>query len=183
MAMAASSPRSSLQQRVRAGIRDVPDFPTGGILFRDITPLLGDASLFRDVTQAMAAPFAVGQVTHVAGVESRGFVLAAPVAQQLGAGFIPVRKRGKLPWRTAARSYGLEYGTDQLEIHIDACTPGSRVLIVDDVLATGGTARAAAELIEEIGGAVVGFSFLLALDALRGVSRIDRYRVEALLHL
>lgn len=181
--MAASAPRLSLQQRIRSGIRDIPDFPTPGILFRDITPLLGDATLFRDVTQAMAAPFAAGHVTHVAGVESRGFVLAAPVSQQLGAGFIPVRKQGKLPWHTTTRSYGLEYGTDRLEIHIDACPPGSRVLVVDDVLATGGTARATAELIEEIGGAVVGFSFLIMLGALRGAARIDRYRVESLLRL
>lgn len=129
---------AKLQSRVRAGIRDIPDFPSPGILFRDITPLLADAALFRDVTDAMAAPFAAVGVTHVAGIESRGFVLAAPVAQQLRAGFIPIRKQGKLPRKTIGRGYGLEYGTDQLEIHADACPPGSRVLIVDDVLATGG---------------------------------------------
>jgi adenine phosphoribosyltransferase len=172
-----------LPTRIRAGIRDIPDFPTAGILFRDITPLLGDAALFRDVTNAMAGPFESARVTHVAGIESRGFVLAAPVAQRLGAGFIPIRKKGKLPWKTSARSYGLEYGVDQLEIHADACPPGSRVLVVDDVLATGGTAGAAAELIEEIGGHLVGFSVLISLDALHGGSRLTQFHVETLLHL
>jgi adenine phosphoribosyltransferase len=181
MSSAASSGKASLLERVRRGIRDIPDFPAPGILFRDITPLLEDATLFRDVTDAMALPFRAQQVTHVAGVESRGFVLAAPVAQSLGAGFIPVRKQGKLPWKTARRSYGLEYGTDQLEIHADACPPGSRVLVVDDVLATGGTARATAELIGEIGGDVVGFSFLIVLDALGGTAQLDGCRVETLI--
>lgn len=176
-------PDDRLLRRIRAAIRDVPDFPRPGILFRDITPLLGDATLFRDATDAMAAPFAAVGVTHVAGIESRGFVLAAPVAQRLGAGFIPIRKRGKLPGQTCARSYGLEYGTDELEIHMDACPPGSRVLIVDDVLATGGTACASTGLIEEIGGQLVGCSFLIALDALDGASRLTHTRVESLLHL
>jgi len=153
-------------------IREVPDFPSPGILFRDITPLLGDAALFRDVTAAMAAPFTDAGVTHVVGIESRGFVLAAPVAQTLGAGFIPIRKQGKLPWQTVGREYGLEYGSGTLEIHADACPGGCRVLIVDDVLATGGTARASAELVRTVGGTVVGFSFLIALDALAGESRL-----------
>ena len=183
MSVTAPSTNATLLERVRRGIRDIPDFPAPGILFRDITPLLGDAALFRDVTDAMAAPFGAGQVTHVAGVESRGFVLAAPVAQRLGAGFIPVRKQGKLPWRTASRGYGLEYGTDQLEIHADACPPGSRVLVVDDVLATGGTARASAELIGEVGGTVVGFSFLILLEALAGIAQLEGFRVETLLRL
>lgn len=174
---------TALIERVRSRIRDVPDFPTPGILFRDITPVLADAALFRDVTDAMAAPFVSTRVTHVAGIESRGFVLAAPVAQRLDAAFIPIRKQGKLPWKRVGRSYGLEYGTDQLEIHADACPPGSRVLIVDDVLATGGTASASAELIEEIGGEVAGFSFLIVLDALNGRSRLAPYRVETLLQL
>jgi adenine phosphoribosyltransferase len=172
-----------LPSRVRARIRDVPDFPAPGILFRDITPLLADAALFRDVTDAMAAAFAGANVTHVAGIESRGFVLAAPVAQRLRAGFIPIRKRGKLPWSTIGRDYGLEYGSDQLEIHVDACPPGSRVLVVDDVLATGGTACASAELIQAVGGDVVGFSFLIALDALRGAARLAPHRADTLLNL
>jgi len=169
-----------LAERIRGAIRDVPDFPAAGILFRDITPLLGNAKLFRDVTEGMATRFAAERVTHVAGIESRGFVLAAPVAQRLGAGFIPIRKKGKLPWNSIGRTYGLEYGTDQLEIHTDACPPGSRVLVVDDVLATGGTARASAELIEEIGSRVVGFSFLIVLAALDGGSRLAGHRVETL---
>ena len=180
-------PRSSasdpgLLARLRAGIRDIPDFPSPGILFRDITPLLGDGVLFRDATAAMAALFADASVTHVAGIESRGFVLAAPVAQSLGAGFIPIRKQGKLPWKRVGREYGLEYGTDQLEIHADACPGNCRVLIVDDVLATGGTAAAAAELVQEIGGTVAGFAFLIALDALHGESRLAPARTEILLH-
>jgi adenine phosphoribosyltransferase len=167
-----SVPDSRFVARIRAGIRDIPDFPSPGILFRDITPLLGDAALFRDVTAAMAAPFTDAGVTHVVGIESRGFVLAAPVAQTLGAGFIPIRKQGKLPWQTVGREYGLEYGSGTLEIHADACPGGCRVLIVDDVLATGGTARASAELVRTVGGTVVGFSFLIALDALAGESRL-----------
>lgn len=173
----------ALLARIREHVRDIPDFPTPGILFRDITPLLADAALFRDVTDAMASTFAEANATHVAGIESRGFVLAAPVAQRLRAGFIPIRKRGKLPWTTVSREYGLEYGTDQLEIHADACPPGSRVLIVDDVLATGGTAYASAELIQAVGGEVLGISFLIALDALDGAARLTPYRTETLLRL
>lgn len=169
--------------RLRRGIRDVPDFPTPGILFRDITPLLGDAALFREATDAMAASFAPQEVSHVAGIESRGFILAAPVAQRLRAGFLPVRKRGKLPGATVRRRYGLEYGADELEIHRDACPPGSRVLIVDDVLATGGTAGAAAELVEGIGSMVAGFSFLIALDSLHGDAHLGGHSWDALLHL
>ena len=169
-----------LVKRISRAIRNVPDFPVPGVMFRDITPLLGNAELFRDVTDAMASAFATEGITHVAGIESRGFVLAAPVAQRLGAGFIPIRKKGKLPWKTLGKAYGLEYGTDQLEVHTDACPRGSRVLIVDDVLATGGTARASAGLIEEIGGAVVGLSFLITLGALDGASRLKGYRVERL---
>lgn len=183
VSQADSAPDGQLLTRIRRGIRDIPDFPAPGILFRDITPLLGDAALFRDVTDAMAASFARAGVTHVAGIESRGFVLAAPVAQQLRAGFIPIRKGGKLPWRTIERDYGLEYGTDQLEIHTDASPAGSRVLIVDDVLATGGTASASAELIEAVGGVVVGMSFLIGLASLAGAPRLERFRVETLIRL
>ena len=179
----ASERDQALNERARASIRDVPDFPAPGILFRDITPLLADARLFSDVVDAMAAPFVSSRVTHVAGIESRGFILAAPIAHRLGAGFIPIRKRGKLPWKAVGRNYGLEYGTDQLEVHVDASPPGSRVLIVDDVLATGGTACASAELIEQVGGQVIGFSFLIILDVLDGVSRLTPYHTETLLHL
>ena len=182
--MTGSRSRSStLLTRIRHAIRDVPDFPTAGILFRDITPLLGDAALFRDVTDAMAADYLDARITHVAGIESRGFVLAAPIAQRLGAGFIPIRKQGKLPRERVQRAYGLEYGSDRLEIHVDACPPGSRVLIVDDVLATGGTALASAELVAQVGGAVAGLAFLMTLDALDGDARLSGLRVESLLRL
>ena len=176
-----SAPDPGFVARIRAGIRDIPDFPSPGILFRDITPLLADGPLFRDVTAAMAAPFADIGVTHVVGIESRGFVLAAPVAQTLGAGFIPIRKQGKLPWKTVAREYGLEYGTGELEIHADACPGDCRVLIVDDVLATGGTARASAALVRSVGGTVVGFSFLIALATLGGERGLPPARTNVLL--
>jgi adenine phosphoribosyltransferase len=129
----------------------------------------------------MAAPFAALGITRVAGVESRGFILAAPVAQALGAGFLPIRKPGKLPWRTAGRDYALEYGTDRLEVHVDACDEGARVLLVDDVLATGGTAAAACALIEDVGGTVVGCSFLLTIAMLRGKDRLIGREVRTLL--
>jgi adenine phosphoribosyltransferase len=163
---------AGLAERVRRTLRDVPDFPKPGIVFKDITPVLADATLFVAVTAAMAAPFATAGITHVAGIESRGFILAAPVAQTLGAGFLPIRKPGKLPWRTRGRDYALEYGTDRLEMHADACPPGARVLLVDDVLATGGTAAAACALIEDLDGTVAGCSFLLTIAALRGVERL-----------
>lgn len=183
MSIALSSADSALAARVRDAIRDVPDFPVPGVLFRDVTPLLGDGDLFRKTTDAMAAAFARAGVTHVAGIESRGFILGAPVAQILGAGFIPIRKKGKLPGETVARRYGLEYGTDELEMHRDACGPGSRVLIVDDVLATGGTASASAELVQDAGGSVTGFSFFAVLEALTGAARLERFDVRTLLRL
>ena len=172
---------ASLVVTLQRTLRDVPDFPKPGIVFKDITPVLGDGALFARVTAAMAAPFREQGVTHVAGIESRGFILAAPVAQALGAGFIPIRKPGKLPWRAVGKSYALEYGTDQLEMHVDACTARSRVLLVDDVLATGGTAAAAAELIEEVGGILVGCSFLLAIGALNGASPLRDRAVHVVL--
>lgn len=183
MSIALSSSDSALIARIREAIRDVPDFPAPGILFRDVTPMLGDGRLFRDVTDAMAAPFLGGRITHVAGIESRGFILGAPVAQKLGAGFVPIRKKGKLPGATVARRYGLEYGADELEMHRDACEPGTRVLIVDDVLATGGTAAASVELVQEVGATVAGCSFLVALDALEGGARLKRFDVRTLLRL
>jgi adenine phosphoribosyltransferase len=180
-AMSESQQASALATRVRAALRDVPDFPKPGIVFKDITPVLADAALFADVAAAMAGPFAALRVTHVAGVESRGFILAAPVAQMLRAGFLPIRKPGKLPWRTAGRDYALEYGADRLEMHVDACNRGARVLLVDDVLATGGTAAAAAALIEDVGGTVVGCSFLLTIAMLRGHERLIGREVRSLL--
>ena len=168
---------------LRRAIRDIPDFPKPGIMFKDITPLLRDPVLFRAATEAMGAPFRDQGVTHVVAIESRGFILGGPIAQILNAGFVPLRKLGKLPFDTHAVAYGLEYGQDKLEIHVDALDRGSRALIVDDVLATGGTARAACCLSEQLGADVVGFSFLIALDELRGIERLEaRRRVEALIH-
>ena len=159
-------------QRLLRAIRDVPDFPKPGILFRDITPVLADAALFRDATDAMAEPFEERGITHVVAIESRGFILGAPVAQRLGAGFVPIRKAGKLPSRTQREEYALEYGTDVLEIHADALPTGARVLVLDDVLATGGTAAAACRLVAKLGAELVGASFLIELEFLRGAAKL-----------
>jgi len=153
-------------------IRDVPDFPKPGITFKDITPLLADPEAFAEVVDRLAEPFVGRGVTKVVGIEARGFVVAAPVAHRLGAGFVPVRKPGKLPWETASEAYELEYGTDELEVHLDAIAPGEKVLVVDDVIATGGTALAAARLVEGLGGQVVGLAFLLSLAFLGGTDRL-----------
>ena len=158
---------------LRRAIRDVPDFPKPGIVFKDITPLLADPKLFERTTRAMADPFARSGITHVVAIESRGFLLGAPVAQHLGAGLIPVRKPGKLPSRIASVEYALEYGTDRLEIHVDACDHQARVLIVDDVLATGGTARATADLVRGTGASLRGFSFLMSLAFLEGAKKLE----------
>ena len=170
-----------LEQEIRAAIRDVPDFPKPGIMFKDITPLLANPELFAQATAAMAAPYENDGITHVVAIESRGFLLGAPVAQHLKAGLIPVRKPRKLPWKTASVEYALEYGTDRLEIHADACDRHARVLIVDDVLATGGTARASAELVRSTEATVAGFSFLMTLGFLNGAERLGRTRIEQLL--
>lgn len=173
-------PDQSLGDRLRAVVRDVPDFPKKGILFKDITPVLADAALFAATVDAMASPYAASGVTHVAAIESRGFLLGAPVARILGAGLVPLRKAGKLPWRIQRESYALEYGTDALEVHADAFDDASRVLIVDDVLATGGTAAAAARLVARCGADVAGFAFLMTLGFLGGRGRLDAARVESL---
>lgn len=154
-------------------LRQVPDFPKSGILFQDITPILGNALLFRQAVEAMATPFAGAVVTHVAAVEARGFILGGAVAVHLGAGFVPFRKPGKLPWERLRREYALEYGTDALEGHRDAIPAGSRVLVVDDVLATGGTAAAAGELVRSLGGQLAGWSFLLEIQPLGGRARLQ----------
>jgi adenine phosphoribosyltransferase len=170
-----------LPRRLSALIRDVPDYPMPGIVFKDITPLLADAGAFRDATNAMAQPFSEAGVTHVVAIESRGFILGAPVAQALGVGFIPVRKPGKLPSHTRRETYDLEYGTDTLEIHSDAFGADARVLIVDDVLATGGTADATRRLIDASSATVVGFSFLISLSFLPGIGRLAGRRTSSLL--
>src|SRR3989475_4996754 len=163
-------------------IRDVADFPKRGVVFKDITPLLLDASAFRRAVELMTAPFQGSQVTRVVSIESRGFLLGAPVALALGAGLVPIRKPGKLPAERGRVEYALEYGTDALEMHRDALGSGDRVLIVDDVLATGGTAEAAAKLVRAHSGEVVGLTFLIELDFLKGRERLRGERVEALLH-
>ena len=163
---------SQSSTELRGLVRDIPDYPKPGVLFKDITPLLGDAAAFASAVDAMAAPFAESRVTHVVAIESRGFILGGPVALQLGAGFVPVRKPGKLPASTRREEYALEYGTDALEIHADAYASDARVLIVDDVLATGGTAVATWKLVESLGATVVGFSFLITLGFLPGLSRL-----------
>jgi adenine phosphoribosyltransferase len=164
---------------IRALIRDIPDYPKPGVVFKDITPLLASGDAFRAATHAMAEAFANAGITHVVAIESRGFILGGPVAQQLGTGFVPVRKPGKLPAATRRETYELEYGTDALEIHADACGEQARVLIVDDVLATGGTADATRRLVEGIGATVVGFSFLIALSFLPGRERLSGRTVHS----
>lgn len=167
--MTAETATSDLTPALKDAIRDVPDFPGPGIVFKDITPLLRDAPLFKRATDAMAAPFAGDGVTHVVGIESRGFILGAPVAQYLGAGFVPLRKPGKLPFRVERMEYALEYGADALEVHSDAFGSEHRVLIVDDVLATGGTASAACRVVELLGSTIIACSFLMVLSYLPGM--------------
>lgn len=178
--MSASRASDSVKQQLRTLIRDIPDYPKPGIVFKDITPLLANPEAFSLATEAMAEPFAESGITHVVAIESRGFILGGPIAQRLDAGFIPVRKPGKLPAKTL-RGAELEYGTDTLEIHADACVPAARVLIVDDVLATGGTADATRRLVESIGAEVVGFSFLMALSFLPGLERLSSRTTSSLL--
>lgn len=165
--------------RVRTAIRDVPDFPKPGILFKDITPVLSDPVLFKLVVDAFAARLKQKSVEKIAGIESRGFIFGAAVACQLGVGFVPVRKKGKLPYKTIEQSYELEYGTATLEIHEDAFRAGERVAVVDDLLATGGTAKAAATLIEKLGANVVELDFLVELAFLKGRDKLTRYTLFA----
>ena len=173
-----SSLASDLSGDLKRALRAIPDYPKPGILFQDITPVLADADLFRQVTEAMAAPFAKDGITHVVGVEARGFILGGPVAILLRAGFVPVRKPGKLPWKSIRREYALEYGTNVVEAHEDSLKKGDRVLVVDDVLATGGTAAAAVELVGDLGGTVAGLSFLLELSFLHGREKLRNNTIE-----
>jgi adenine phosphoribosyltransferase len=161
-------------QRVGRSLRAIPDYPKVGILFQDITPVLSDSALFREVITEMIRPFRDQDVTHVLGIEARGFILGGAVAMALGSGFVPARKPGKLPWERVTEAYDLEYGSDALEAHRDSWTRGSRVLVVDDVLATGGTARAAGQLVRSLGAELVGWSFLLEIEGLRGRERLER---------
>jgi adenine phosphoribosyltransferase len=178
--------KRGLSERERADwlksmIRDVPDFPEPGILFRDITPLLADARALQVALEGMAEPFHHAGVELVIGVESRGFIFGAPLARMLNAGFVPVRKFGKLPAETIRVEYALEYGSNTVEIHTDALRPEQRVLIVDDLLATGGTVGAAVELVERLGGVVAGIAFLVELTFLQGRQRLQGHNVFSLL--
>ena len=162
-------------------IRDIPDFPSPGVVFKDITPLLADVDAFRFAVDAIADHYAGGEVDKVLGVEARGFIIAAPVAYRFGAGFVPVRKAGKLPWEIERQEYELEYGSSLLEIHKDAVAPGENVLIVDDVLATGGTAAASVDLVERLGANVLGLGFVIELAFLHGRDRLEDQELVSLL--
>ena len=153
---------------LRAAVRDVPDFPSPGIVFKDITPMLADGALFRLTIDGLVETVAGQGVVKIVGIDARGFIFAAAVADRLGCGFVPVRKKGKLPWKTEGLAYDLEYGSNAIEIHADAIAPGERVWVVDDVLATGGTAAAAAAMVRRLGGELVGMSFLIELGFLKG---------------
>jgi len=164
-------------------IRDVPDFPKEGIIFKDITPLLADAEALAEAVRLLAEPFEGAGVELVAGIESRGFIFGGAVARQLGAGFVPLRKPGKLPYKTVRKEYALEYGTDAVEIHADAVQPGQKVLMVDDLLATGGTMAAACELVEGLGGRILGVAFLIELCFLNGREKLPGRDVHTLIRV
>jgi adenine phosphoribosyltransferase len=166
-----------------AWIRDVPDFPSVGILFRDLTPLWADPAAFERAIDALAKPFRSENIRKVVGIEARGFIFGAAVARSLSAGFVPARKPGKLPKERHRVDYALEYGSDALEIHVDAVAAGERVLLIDDVLATGGTARAAADLVRVCGGDLAGIGFFLELTALNGRERLASERIESVVRL
>jgi adenine phosphoribosyltransferase len=171
----------NVEKILRDRVRDVPDFPKPGIVFKDITPLLADEVAFSTVIDEIVVAFGRGTIDKVVGIEARGFIVASPVAYHFGAGFVPMRKRGKLPWQTETESYQLEYGEEALEVHRDAIALGERVAIVDDVLATGGTASAAARLVERLGGKVQGLAFLIELGFLGGRDRLAGYQVLSLI--
>jgi adenine phosphoribosyltransferase len=162
-------------------IRDIPDWPKKGIMFRDITPLLSDAKAFSRTVSRICRSFAGCKIDYVAAVEARGFIFGAAVALKLGTGFIPIRKKGKLPFKTERITYGLEYGKDTIEVHRDAVKKGSKVLMVDDLLATGGTMAAACKLIERIGGKIVGIAFLVELGDLAGRSKLGKYNIKTII--
>ncbi len=169
------------QTDLSAFIRAIPDWPKQGILFRDITPLLANAEAFPAAVEALIASYRDAGVAYVAAVEARGFIFGSAVAEKLNAGFIPIRKKGKLPYETESVSYALEYGTDTVEVHRDAVPPGAKVLMVDDLLATGGTMRAACELIGKVGGEVVGTTFLIELKDLNGRAKLTDYKISAVI--
>ena len=170
-----------MSDRLAEHVRAIHDYPQPGVVFRDITPLLGDAAALKSAVDAMAERFVGSSIDRVIGIEARGFILGAPLAISLGAGFVPIRKAGKLPWAVVREEYQLEYGSDKLEIHRDAVRPGERILVVDDVLATGGTASAACRLCDVLGADVVGLAVLIEIAGLSGRDRLSGRRVESLI--
>ncbi len=167
---------------LKSKIRDIENFPIAGVTFRDITPLLADHILLQTAVQAMVKPFRESSITAVAGMEARGFIFGSLAASDLGVGFIPLRKPGKLPHQVKKIDYQLEYGSATLEVHLDAIQAGDKILLVDDVLATGGTARASCQLVEQLGGVIVGCSFLLEITALNGRKQLTNYPLTSLIH-
>ncbi len=168
-------------ERWKQKIRDVPDFPKPGIVFKDITPLLGDVKSFQGVIDALAKRYADKSIDAIVAVESRGFIFGSALAYRIDAAFVPARKKGKLPYKTESIEYALEYGTDKIEMHTDAIHPGSRVLVVDDVLATGGTAKATCDLIEKLGGKVVECAFVVELGFLKGREKLKGHEIFSLI--
>ncbi len=168
--------------RLKAKIRDIPDFPEPGIIFRDITPLVADPSTLQLSVYQLLQPFLGETINAVAGMEARGFIFGSLAAWELGVGFIPLRKPGKLPYDVQSVSYDLEYGSAALEVHTDAVNAGDNILLIDDLLATGGTAEASCQLVEALGGEIVGCAFVIELDALKGREKLSNYRVHSLLH-
>lgn len=176
----AMNPAIAAADRLRAAIRNVPDFPKPGIQFKDITPVLADADLFRLTIDLLAGPYQPGDIQSVVGIDARGFIFAAGVALKLKCGFVPVRKRGKLPWKTLEESYDLEYGSNTIAIHEDAVRPGEPVLLIDDVLATGGTAAAAAALLTKAGARILEAAFVIELGFLNGRSKLNGLAARSL---
>ncbi len=168
--------------RLKAKIRDIPDFPEPGIIFRDITPLVADPSTLQLSVYQLLQPFLGETINAVAGMEARGFIFGSLAAWELGVGFIPLRKPGKLPYDVQSVSYDLEYGSAALEVHTDAVNAGDSILLIDDLIATGGTAAASCQLVEALGGEIVGCAFVIELDALKGREKLSNYRVHSLLH-
>ena len=166
---------------IKEAIRDIPDFPQKGIIFKDITPVLQSAELFEETVRLLCKPYERANINAVAGIESRGFIFGGAMALHLGCAFIPIRKPGKLPYLTYREEYDLEYGSDALEIHQDALSAGKNILLVDDLLATGGTAKAAAKLIEKCGGRVAGIRFFIELEFLGGIKKLESYKVGSLI--
>lgn len=169
-------------ERLKAKVRDIPDFPEPGVIFRDITPMVADPAALQLAVYQLLHPFLGETINAVAGMEARGFIFGSLAAWELGVGFIPLRKPGKLPYDVQSASYDLEYGSAALEVHTDAINRGDKILLIDDLIATGGTAEASCQLVEELGGEIIGCAFVIELDALKGRDKLTNYRVHSLLH-